>query len=221
MRLTLTVPELVLASWKTDGESIARAVYPGLEPATVGGDHIVSLAAFSVAGGRLGPLPVLPFSQLNVRTYVAFAGEPAVFFLRSYVSLAGLGGGLFGAPFRAARIRLRRGRVEAPGAGVSLAYRLAGPAEPGELGAHQLALYEAAGLRSFRIRRGPAEWNRGEPTARTRADVLLALGFEVTGEPEILYGRGASFELQVPPRSVPASRFAGSGHRAPERASER
>lgn len=209
VRLTLAVPELVLASWKTDSESVARAVYPGLEPATVDGDHLVSLAALRVAGGRLGSVPLPPFSQLNVRTYVMFEGEAAVYFLRSYVSLAGLGGALFGAPLRAARIRLRPGRVETPGAGVSLAYELAGPGAPGELGAHELALYEAAGLRSFRVLRGPAEWRRGEAAPDARADVLLSHGFEVSGDPRVFYGRGASFELDVPARKVAVPRKRG------------
>ncbi len=220
MRLFVTVPELVVASWTTDRESVARAVHPGLEPATVAGDHLVSLVALRVGGGRLARVPLPPFSQLNVRTYVTFEGEPAVFFLRSYVSLAGLGGALFGAPFRAARVRLRPGLVETPGAGVSLAYRGTGSGEPGELGAHELGLYEAAGLRSFRVRRGPAEWERADPVRVARADVLPALGFDVDGEPDVFYGRGASFELDVPARPVsvgPVGPPAESAQEAPER----
>jgi uncharacterized protein YqjF (DUF2071 family) len=74
VRLSLTVPELVVASWKTDRESVVRAVHPGLEPATVAGDHLVSVVALRVGGGRLARLPLPPFSQLNVRTYVTFEG---------------------------------------------------------------------------------------------------------------------------------------------------
>ncbi len=216
MRLSLNVPELVLASWKTDRESVARAVHPAVEPTTVGGDYLVSLVGLRVGGGRVGRLPIVPFSQLNVRTYVAFGGERAVFFLRSYVSLAGLGGALLGAPFRVARIRLRPGRVETPGAGVSLAYRAAGLGAPGEIAAHEVGLYEAAGLRSFTVERGPVEWYRADPAGEPRADVLPALGFDVSGDPQIFYGRGASFELDVPPRSVAA----GSATRSEERPAE-
>jgi len=200
VRLALAVRELVLASWRTDRASVARAVDPGLEPARVGGEYLVSVAALAFAGGRLGMLPVAPFAQLNVRTYVAYAGEPAVYFLRSYVSLAGLGGALLGAPFRAARIRMRSGRVDVPAAGVLVPYALGGETEAGELAEHELGLFEAAGLRAFRVRRGDARWQRAEPAGRVRADVLLALGFDPDGPPAISYTRGASFETDVPAR---------------------
>jgi uncharacterized protein YqjF (DUF2071 family) len=202
VRLTLRVRELVVASWATDTDSIARAVYPGLEPAESGGRHLVSIAALRFAGGRLGVVPIGPFSQLNVRAYVHYEGRPAVYFLRSYVSLGGLGGALLGAPFRAARIRMRPGRVDVPAAGLSLAYTRGERADAGELGAHEVGLFEAAGLRAFRIKRGHAEWRRARPSRRARADVLLALGFAVEGDPEIAYAEGGSFAFDVPARRV-------------------
>lgn len=202
MRLAVRVRDLVLASWRTDRASVERAVYPGLEPAAIEGEHLVSIVAFRHAAARLGRLPVPSFAQLNVRTYVSYEGEPAVFFLRAYVTLAGLGGALFGAPYRPARIRVRPGRVEAPAAGVSLAYRLSERAQPGALGRHELGLFESAGLRALRIRRGAGEWLRGEPTEDARADVLLALGFELAGKPALFYASEASFETDVPPRKL-------------------
>jgi hypothetical protein len=205
VRLRLDVRELVLASWVTDADSVGRAVYPGLEPVRIGGEYLVSVAALRFAGGRLGALPVAPFAQLNVRTYVAYAGESAVYFLRSYVSLGGLGGALLGAPFRAARIRIRPGRVNVPAAGVSLPYAVGGgrearEPEAGELGAHELGLFEAAGLRAFRVRRGPARWRPAEPAGTVRADALLALGFDPDGPPAIVYTRDMWLETEVPAR---------------------
>src|SRR6185312_7162674 len=76
---------------------------------------------------RAGHSPVLPFSQLNVRTYVTWKGEPAVLFLASRVTLAGLPGLLFGAPYRSARLRVKPGQIRAPGLGVELRYRQGGP----------------------------------------------------------------------------------------------
>ena len=206
MRLRLSVHDLVLASWPVDPAAIARAVSPGLRPGAVDGRHLVSVVALRFGAGRLGRLPVPPFSQLNVRTYVEHEGRTAVFFLRSYVTAGGLPGILFGAPFKPARIRVGPERVEVPSAGVSLAFRLAESVEPGELGEHELGLYEAAGLREFTVERGPAEWRAAEPTAPVRADVLLSLGLEPGGEPSFVYASGASFTTEVPSRSASRSR---------------
>lgn len=206
MRLRLPVHDLVLASWPADPAAIGRAVGPGLRPVAVDGRHLVSVVALRFGAGRLGVLPVPPFSQLNVRTYVERGGRTAVFFLRSYVTTGGLAGILFGAPFKPARIRIGPERVEAPSAGVSLAFRLTEPVEPGELGEHELGLYEAGGLREFTVERGPAEWRAAEPTAPARADVLLSLGLEPAGEPSLVYASGASFATEVPSRSASRSR---------------
>lgn len=203
MKLTLEVRHLLLVSWETDRESVRRSLFPGLVPAAPDGRYRVSLVALAYAGGRLGRLAVPPFSQLNVRTYVTHGGEPAVFFLRAYVTLPGMAGALFGAPYRPARLRFEDGCADAPGLGVSIRYRRYGagePGEPGELGRHELGLFEAAGLRGFRIRRRPAAWERAALTEAPRADVLLALGFDLSERPSLVYARGASFETDVPPR---------------------
>jgi Uncharacterized conserved protein (COG2071) len=213
VRLALDARDLVVASWPTDPVAIARAVPVGLEPAEVGGEHLVSLVGIGYGGGRLDTIRVPPFAQLNARTYVHHEDGPAVFFLRSYVTLGGLAGTLFGAPFRAARIDVRRGRVECEGAGVSLAFAVGGPTDAGELGEHELGLFEAAGLRGFRIRRGPAEWRSAKPAEGWRADVLLALGFELAGPPRLCYASGASFELDLPPRKVSAGSSSASRSR--------
>jgi Uncharacterized conserved protein (COG2071) len=202
MLLSLRVRNLVLASWETDSERVARTLPPGLRPAPVDGRHLVTIAVLRHAGGRLGPLPVPPFSQLNVRTYVEHEGEPAVFFLMSRVTLPGMGGAVLGAPFRPARIRVRPGDVEAPGPGVSLRYELAGPAGASELTGHLVGLYEAAGVRAFRIRRAPAVWQRALPAGPHRADPLTALGFDVSTPPQLLYAENAAFEADLPPRRV-------------------
>jgi len=206
VRLRLPVRDLLLASWPVPPADIERAAGAGLRPAAVDGRHLVSVVAVRFGAGRLGPLPVPPFSQLNVRTYVEHEGRTAVFFLRSYVTVGGLGGILFGAPFKAARIHVGRDRVEVPSAGVSLAFRLTGPTEPGELGHHEVGLYEAGGLRAFTVERGPAEWWAAEPTGPVRADVLLSLGFETAGEPTLVYASDASFATEVPSRSASRSR---------------
>jgi hypothetical protein len=200
VRLRLTVRQLVVASWPVVPEAVSRVAPAGLAPARVDGDFLASLVALRFGGGRLGPLPVPPFSQLNLRTYVEADGEPAVLFLRSYVTPGGLPGILLGAPFRPARIRMREDAVRAPAAGVSLTLRLGAQTDPGDLGRHELGLYEAAGLKRFRIERGPADWRAATPAGEQRADGLLALGFDVTGPPRIAVAGETWFETDVPPR---------------------
>jgi hypothetical protein len=199
VRASLRVRDLVIASWEIDREGIKQLLPAPLEPTDVDGRFLVSLVAFRVHGGRLGRVPLIPYSQLNVRTYVRWEGEPAVFFLAARVTAGGLPGALFRAPFRLARLRVRPGRVRAPGLGISLRYRAGGPAEPGPLGRHELGLFESDGLRAVRIRRGPSEWQRVELTEPARADFLVALGFELPGVAELLYAERASFEAEVPP----------------------
>jgi uncharacterized protein YqjF (DUF2071 family) len=196
------VRDLVLASWETDGEHVARTLPAGLEPATVDGRHLVTIAALRWDGGRLGLIPVPRFSQVNVRVYAKHGAEVAVVFLALRVTPLGMGGALFGLPVRVARARVREGLAEAKGFGVELRYERRGPAEPSELGSHEIGLVEAAGLRAFRVRRGAAEWERAEAIGPVRVDPLLALGFAVEGPPELRYAARASFEAELPPRWV-------------------
>ena len=202
MHLSLKVEELLLASWPASPDALSRLLPSSLGPATANGGYLISLVAIRFGGGRVGSMPVPSFSQLNVRTYVEHEGERAVFFLRSYVTLPALAGALSGAPFRPTRIRFRHGLVTARAPGVSLRYRITGPAEPGELGHHELGLFESRGLRAFRVERGPAAWSRAEPAGPIRADVLLALGFDPSVPPSLFHASEASFETELPPRRV-------------------
>lgn len=194
--------DLVLASWETDAERVARILPAGLEPATVDGRHLVTIAALRWERARLGGVPLPRFSQLNVRLYVDHGGETRVFFRSLRVTAPGMGGALLGTPVRPARIRVRAGLVEAPGLGVRLLYEPRGRAEPSELVSHELGLFEAAGLRAFRVRRGEAAWDRAEPTGPFGADPLRALGFDVSAPPSLLYAGQATFETELPARRV-------------------
>jgi len=197
-----TVRNLLLASWEADAEQVQAVLPPGLAPAPVDGRHLVTIAALRWARGRLAGLPLLPFSQLNVRVYARHGEETGVFFAAVRVTPPGLGGALFGFPVRPARLRVRPQLVEAPGIGVRIAFERLGPAEPSELGHHALGFFEAAGVRAFRIRRGEAAWEQAEPTGPVRADPLLALGFGLERPPSLLYAKRASFEVELPPRRL-------------------
>jgi Uncharacterized conserved protein (COG2071) len=193
VRIRLDVQNLLLASWETDRGAVGRVVPPGVQPAEVEGRHLVSIVSFHVRRGRVGRVPVLPFSQLNLRTYVTWKDEPAVLFLASRVTSGGLPGLLLGAPYRSARLRVKAGRVRAPGLGVDIGYRPGEPADPGELGRHELGIFESAGLKAIRIERSPAEWRSAESLAPATAHLLLAYGFVPRDEPELVYTAETSF----------------------------
>jgi hypothetical protein len=203
VQLRLHLSHLLLASWPVDPDAAARALPPPFTPAQIEGECLVSLVTLRCTGGRLGRLPVAPFSQLNVRLYVEHEGEPAVFFLRSLVTAGGLPGFLLGAPYRLAWLRVRPGEVRAPGLGVRIRYRV-GTAEatPGLLGRHELGIFEERGLRSFRVVRGPAEWQHAEVVEPPRLDLLYALGFDLEGDPRLVYAPEASFTSKVPPKRL-------------------
>jgi len=183
-----------MSTWQADRESVERVAPPGAEPATIGGRYAVSVVSFRVRGGRAGALPVVPFSQLNLRTYVTWKDEPAVLFLAARVTAGGLPGLLLGAPYRGARVRVRRGEVRAPGLGVHLRYQPSGPGDPGELGRHELGIFAAARLKGVRIERGPAQWQAAKLLEPAKANLLLGYGFALRGEPELLYAAATSFE---------------------------
>jgi Uncharacterized conserved protein (COG2071) len=191
---------LVLASWRLEPDAVARALPARLEPAEIDGESLVSLVGFRCVGGQVGRIPIVPFSQLNVRVYVEHEGEPAVFFLRSLVTAGGLPGFILGAPYRLAWIRVRAGELSAPGQGVRLRYTVGrAEATPGLLGRHELGIFEERGLRAFRVRRGPAEWRHAEAAAEPQVDLLRAFGFDVEGEPKLVYAPEASFDAEGPP----------------------
>jgi hypothetical protein len=192
----------MIASWEAGREGVRNVLPADLVPTEVDGRFLVSIVAFHVRGGRLGRLPILPFAQMNVRTYVTWKKEPAVFFVGARVTAGGLPGRLLGAPYRQARLRVREGTVRAAGLGVSLRFRVTGPADPGPLGRHELGLFENDGLRAFRIHRDETKWRRAEVIEPARADFLVAFGLEPRGEPELLYADHASFETEVPPKRV-------------------
>jgi hypothetical protein len=207
--LTLTVRHMLLATWEVDPERVQRSLPAGLEPAlAAGGRALVSIAAFRNAGVRLSRRRVPGYSQLNVRSYVTRAGEPAIFLLSLRVTLPGLGGVLFGAPSRPARIRVREGAAEAPGLGVSFGYRRLGeppraPALPGgPLGSHDVGYFFAAGLRRLVARHDPFAWEAAELTASPRLDPLLGLGFDVREPDSLLYAASTAFSVELPPERV-------------------
>lgn len=192
MRLTFRIRDLLVVSWSIAREDAERLLPPGLEPATVDGRYLISLVAM-----RQEARP--RHRQINIRTYVQDDGSDAVYFLLTRVTVPGLVGVLLGAPYGAARIAVERGRVEAPGLGVSLRYRVGEETSPGPIGVHERGLFGRSRLRAVRITRAPTVWRRAELDAPLRADPIVSYGFPVE-EPKLLYAEETVLVLEGRPK---------------------
>jgi hypothetical protein len=197
--VSLDVSDLLIASWEI-GEQEARKLTSGLEPARVEGRYLVSIAGLGRVRARAGSIPLAPFRQLNLRTYALLGEEPAVLFLRSWVTAPGLIVALAG-PVGTARIRSAPGRLDAPGVGIRFHYELGGPVDAGPLGRLELGLHRRGRLRAFTVRRGPADWREAEPI-EVRADPLVSLGLDLSSEPSLLYASSLTLEIDARPRPV-------------------
>jgi hypothetical protein len=201
VQVSFRTRDLVVVSWPIVREDAERLLPPGLEPSAVDGRYLISVVALSQEGA-------LRYGQLNIRTYVEHEGEQAVYFLVTRVTLPGLVGVLMGAPLAPSRITVERGSVEARGLGISLHYEVGDEADPGAIGGHSLGIYGRARLKTFRIRRGPTEWRRGELRAPVRADPLVVYGFPPDERADVLYAERVLLELDGRPRRLrlPAQR---------------
>jgi uncharacterized protein YqjF (DUF2071 family) len=76
--------DLLFAHWRVPPELLRPAVPPQLELQTFDGQAWIGVTPFEVRNLRLRPTPPLPwlstFAEINVRTYVTFAGKPGIFF---------------------------------------------------------------------------------------------------------------------------------------------
>ena len=206
MWLALGIRDLVLVTWETDRRELVRALPSGLRPAAVDGSYVVSLVALRAEPAPLGPIPLPAFSQLKVATYVDH-DEPAVFFLSARVTPTAAASALLGLPYRAGRVRVSSGAVDAPGVGVSLRYRVSGPGTPAPIERSDLGMVAVDGaLREFRVRAGEITWEEGALAAEPRLDLLLALGFAAGGPPaSLLYAERFGLDVELPARRVRTS----------------
>lgn len=204
MLLSVVVRNLVFASWRVPPEAVAAKLPPGLEPELAGETGLVTLSLARATEARLGRLRVPSFSKYTVHTYARAGAETGLCFLDMRVSYSGLGSPLVGVPARTTLIRVREGLAAAPSLRAALRYRRNGPAAPPELesgpvGSHDVAFFEAAGLRRLIAFHDPLEWEEAELAAPAMIDPVLALGFDV-GEPDsLLYADRTGFRVELPP----------------------
>jgi uncharacterized protein YqjF (DUF2071 family) len=75
---------LVFASWPVDAAQLRPLVHPRLELDTFDGQPWITVEMLQASLVRLAwlpPVPVIAVPQVNVRTYVRFAGERGIYFL--------------------------------------------------------------------------------------------------------------------------------------------
>lgn len=106
---------LLFLHWPVPVAMLRSLVPSALEIDTFQGEALLGVVPFEMAGVRLRGLPAVPpvsdFAELNVRTYVRFRGQPAVFFFsldaasRTAVRLAR---GLFHLPYFDAHMAVER-----------------------------------------------------------------------------------------------------------------
>ena len=199
MRVSFRTRDLVVVSWPIAREDAERLLPPGLEPSPVDGRYLISVVAMRHEGK-------LRYGQINIRTYVEHAGEQAVYFLVTRVTLPGLVGVLMGAPFAPSRISVKRGsgRSAWPRSLASLR-RGRGDRSRRDRGPRARDL-RAARLKTFRIRRGPAVWRRAALDAPVRADPLVVYGFEPDAQgADVVYADAALLELESRPERIASS----------------
>ena len=200
MAVFLDVADLLIASWEI-GEEDAGKLTSGLEPAPIEGRYLLSIVGLGRVRARAGRVPLVPFTQINLRTYALLDESPAVLFLRSWVTPPGMVVALTGGPVSSARIKSEPGLLEAKGVGIRIRYELGRPVETGPLGRHELGLHRRGRLRAFTVKRGPAEWREASPV-EVRADPLLSLGLEPATQPTLLYTPSTMLEVAARPRRV-------------------
>jgi Uncharacterized conserved protein (COG2071) len=202
VRVSFRTRDLVVVSWPIAREDAERLLPPGLEPSPVDGRYLISVAAMRHEGA-------LRYGQINIRTYVEHEGEQAVYFLVTRVTLPGLVGAVMGAPFAPSRIDVAPGRVDAPGLGISLRYVIGEETDAGPMGGHTLGIYGRSRIKTFRIRRGPADWRRGDLHELLRVDPLVVYGFHPDVHGDVLYTEDARLELESRPSRLRLSALRG------------
>ncbi len=208
MRLRQPIRDLFLATWKTEAERIGAQLPDGFEPITIGGRALVAVACFRNRLARLGLLPVPPYDEIDLRTFVTDReGSPAVFIFDFFVPPVSLAASPFGVPVEIARISVEKGRVSAPRLNVSARYTLGGVAELGNREAALSPHPSAYWLKSGRLRHmvggyHGVTWRQAELSGGARFGPAARFGLD-PGRPEhALYADRAELRAELPPRKL-------------------
>lgn len=218
MRMRQDWDDLAMVHWRVRAGEIAAILPSELRPDVIDGSAWLSAVPFRLTIRPLGRGPRLgPFSEVNLRTYVAGPAGPGIWFfsLEAPTRPAVWGGrALYGLPYRraetsqlgAGRLRVYASRARRGAAAFGLALELAGPASPDDLDlflTERYLMYShwAGRLWSTRVRHRP--WAmRGAEVVRCQETLCATAGLtRAEGAERAHYSDGmrAVFDL---PRAV-------------------
>ncbi len=211
LQLRQPIRDLFLATWEVDAALVESHLPDGFRPILAGGRALVSVGCFRNRFARLGALPVPPYDEIDLRTFVVDRdGATAVFVFDFFVPVVGLAASPFGVPVEVARINVARGHVSAPGIGISAAYTIGEPAELGDREAALSSHPSAYWLKRKRLRkmiggyRG-VTWKHAELTGEAQLAPAARLGID--RPPEFaLYAETAELRASLPARTQTGNR---------------
>lgn len=217
--LRMTWSELLFAHWAIDPDIVAALLPKGLELDVRDGQAWVGVVPFLMSDVAPRCCPAIPslsrFLELNVRTYVTYAGKPGVWFfsLEAANRLAVRAArATFNLPYMDASMRLKKDdsnrytywserthRGEPP-AEFDASYQAIGPTfqtQPGTLEHWLTARYCLYSCdRQGRIYRGDIDhppWTLSQATCNLRQNTMgQPWGFDLTGEPHLLFAPSIS-----------------------------
>ena len=211
LNLRQPIRDLFLATWEVDSEQVESHLPDGFRPIIAGGRALVSVGCFRNRFARLGALPVPPYDEIDLRTFVVDgAGATAVFVFDFFVPVLGLAASPFGVPVRVARISVARGRVNAPGIGVSAAYTVGQRAELDDSEAALSPHPSAYWLKHKRLRKmiggyHGVTWKHAELTGKAQLAPAARLGID--RRPDFaLYAETAELRASLPARTQTGNR---------------
>jgi uncharacterized protein YqjF (DUF2071 family) len=204
VQLRQPIRDLFLATWETEAERIRERLPEGFEPIASGGRALVAVACFRNRLARLGVLPVPPYAEIDLRTFVVDRdGSSAVFVFAFFVPAVGLAAAPFGVPVQVARIKIAQGSVSAPRIDVAARYGVGGPAALGDrtiaLSTHPSAYW----LKNGRLRKMAGgyhgvTWRRAELAGEASFGPAARLGLDPNRPDAALYADRAQLGASLP-----------------------
>jgi hypothetical protein len=205
MNLLQPISDLVLASWQLEPDELVARLPASLQPLEVDGRAHVSLASFRNRLGRLGLLPIPPYNEVDIRTYVRNEdGETGIFVFSFWVTTLGTAARPLGIPVSREPITCSQGQADAPGLDISLNYRAGGHADnlgalDAILGPHPYVYWRhGERLRRMTGSHQRVLWHQTDLLSEPRCEPLTTYRVDASAPDLLLYSPDAELSGQLP-----------------------